>query len=298
VLAVILGGFQLRADTPIKISQGDYHGWKNCYFMRNAQAEIVIVPAVGRIMQFHFLGEEGPLWENEKLEGKSPDPVSREWGNFGGDKTWPAPQADWPAIAGRDWPPPAAFDSRPLEAKVHGDSVELVSPVDAHYGIRTRRLVKLDPGKPVMTVTTTYEKVEGTPRTVGIWIITQCREPQSIRVPVPEPTLYEKGYNLQCAHLPPSLKREGATITLTRDRATPHKIGNDAGSLVWIGEKVSLRIDSPRIAGATYPDNQSSAEVYTNADPLPYIELELLAPQKTMSIGDKTSQTSVYTLFR
>jgi hypothetical protein len=298
LLAAILGGFQLKADTTVKISQGDYHGWTNCIFIRNASAEIVIVPAVGRIMQFRFVGEDGPFWENEKLDGRNPDPVSREWGNFGGDKTWPAPQADWPAIAGRDWPPPAAFDSMPLDAHVRGDAVELVSPVDAHFGIRTRRLIRLDSGNPVMSVTTSYEKVEGAPRTVGIWIITQCREPKSIRVPVPETTLYENGYNLQCAHIPPGLKREGANITLTRDRATPHKIGNDAGSLVWIGEEVSLRIESPRIGGANYPDNQSSAEVYTNPDPLPYIELEMLAPLKTMSIGDKASQTSVYTLFK
>jgi hypothetical protein len=298
LLAVFYGGFQLEADTPVKISRGDYRGWRDCYFMRNALAEVVIAPAVGRIMQFHFLGEDGPLWENEKLAGRLPDPGSSEWGNFGGDKTWPAPQGHWPAIAGREWPPPAAFDSMPLEAHIQGDAVELVSPVDAHYGIRTRRLIKLDPGNPVMTVATTYEKVEGPARTVGIWIITQCREPKLIRVPVPEPTLYEKGYNLQCAHVPPSLKREGAAITLVRDRATPHKIGNDAGSLVWVGEKVSLRIDSPRIAGADYPDNQSSAEVYTNPDPLPYIELELLAPLKTMSVGDRTSRTNVYTLFR
>ncbi len=298
IIALIMGGFHLRADVPVKITEADYHGWKNCYFIQNAQAEIVIVPAVGRVMQFHFLGEDGPLWENRKLDGKNPDPTSREWSNFGGDKTWPAPQADWPKIATRDWPPPAAFDSMPVDASVRGDAVELVSAIDPHYGIRTRRLIQLDPRKPIMTVTTTYEKVEGDPRTVSVWVITQCSEPRSIRVPMPAPTLYEKGYNLQCPHVPPSLKVEGGTITLTRDRATPHKIGNDSGFLVWVGEKVSLRIDSPRVAGANYPDNQSSAEVYTNPDPLPYIELELLGQLKTLSVGDKTAQTSIYTLSR
>jgi len=297
-LIVILGGFAVKADTTVKITRADYHGWKNCCFVRNAQAEIVIVPDVGRIMQFHFLGEAGPFWENRKLDGKSPDPASTEWGNFGGDKTWPAPQADWPRIAGREWPPPAAFDSMPVEASVRGDAVELISPVDPRYGIRTRRFVRLDPEKPVMTVTTTYEKVEGSSSTVSVWIITQCADPRLIRVPVPRPGLFEKGYNLQCEHVPPGLKLEGGEITLTRDPKTPHKIGNDAGSLLWVGGKFSLRIDSPRVAGAAYPDNQSSAEVYTNPDSLPYVELELLGPLRTLSVGDKTSQTSVYTLIR
>ena len=159
-------------------------------------------------------------------------------------------------------------------------------------------MVKLDPEKPVMTVTTTYEKIEGAPSKVGVWIITQCGEPQVIRVPVPKPSLNKDGYNLQCEHVPPSLKLEGSEITLTRDRKTPHKIGNDAGSLLWVGEKVSLRIDSPRIADAEYPDHHSSAEVYTNPDPLAYIELELLGPMHTLSVGDKTSQTSIYTLMK
>ncbi len=285
-------------DTPVTIAQADYQGWKNCYFMHNAQVEAVVVPSVGRIMQFHFLGEDGPFWENRMLDGKSPDPSSAEWGNFGGDKTWPAPQADWPSIAGRAWPPPAAFDSMPVAVSIQGSAVELVSPVDPSYGIRTRRLIRLDREKPLMTVTTTYQKVDGSPKTISVWIITQCKEPRSIEVPVPKPTLFEKGYNLQCPHAPPSLKNEGGRITLTRDRTTPHKIGNDAGSLLWVGEGVSLRIDSPRIAGADYPDNQSSAEVYTNPDPLPYIELELLGPIRTLSVGDETEQTSVYTLAR
>lgn len=288
----------MRADTYVKIVQGDYHGWTGSYFLRNPQAEVVIVPAVGRIMQFRFFGEDGPFWENEQLEGKLPDPVSSEWGNFGGDKTWPAPQADWPSIATRAWPPPPAFDSMPVEGRILGNAVEMISPVDPHYGIRTRRLVQLDPAKPVMKVTTVFEKSTGAPRKVGVWVVTQCKEPRLIRIPVPKPTIFEKGYNLQCDHVPPSLEREGDTMTMLRDAATPHKIGNDSGVLEWIGRKVSLRIESPRVAGADYPDNQSSAEVYTNPDPLPYIELELLGPVKKLSPGDRISQTSAYTLFR
>lgn len=297
-LIVIQGGFAVKADTTVKITRADYHGWKDCCFMQNARVEVVIVPAVGRIMQFHFRGEPGPFWENRELDGKSPDPGSAEWGNFGGDKTWPAPQAGWPSVARRAWPPPGAFDSMPVEANIRGDAVELVSPVDPHYGIRTRRLVQLDGENPVMTVATTYEKVEGAPVTVGVWIITQCSEPRAIRIPVPKPTIFEKGYNLQCEHVPPSLKLVAEEIFLARDPATPHKIGNDAGSLLWVGDKVSLRIDSPRIAGADYPDHQSSAEVYTNPDPLRYIELELLGPLHKLSVGNKSTQSNVYTLIR
>jgi len=118
----------------------NYHGWTNSILVSNGRVEAVIVPAVGRVMQFRFAGtEDGPFWENRALDGKAPDPQSKEWSNFGGDKAWPAPQADWSRITPRAWPPPVAFDSMPAEARVDGFVVTLVSSVDPNYGIRTRR---------------------------------------------------------------------------------------------------------------------------------------------------------------
>jgi hypothetical protein len=115
--------------------------------------EVLIVPAVGRVMQFRFVGEEdGQFWENRAMDGKKPDSKATEWGNFGGDKTWPAPQEDWPKVTKRGWPPPPAFDSMPVKAEAFGAGVTLVSPIDPNYGIRTKRLVMLDPNKPDMII--------------------------------------------------------------------------------------------------------------------------------------------------
>ena len=85
---------------------------------------------------------------------------------------------------------------------------------------------------------------------------------------------------------------------MKRDRTKNTKIGNDSSKLFWIGEQWVLKIESPRVAGAIYPDQGSSAEVYTNADPLPYVELELLGPLQTMKVGGSISQTMKYTLGR
>lgn len=102
----------------VSVEKIEYHGWKNCLIMKNSEAEVIIVPEVGRVMQFRFAGEEdGVFWENRALDGKSPDPKSKEWGNFGGDKTWPSPQGDWPKVTDRAWPPPPAFDSMPVDAR-------------------------------------------------------------------------------------------------------------------------------------------------------------------------------------
>lgn len=282
----------------VDVQRAEHHGWRDALFLSNGRVEAVIVPAVGRVMQFRFVGEEGPFWENRALDGRPPDPQSSQWGNFGGDKTWPAPQADWPTIMPRAWPPPAAFDAMPVTATVTKETVTLVSPVDPYFGIRTYRRIQLDPKEPVLTITTEYEKVTGDPRPVSVWIITQLKDPARVYVPVPKDSKYPEGYNRQSKDLPLDLKVENGLLSLRRDPKANHKIGNDAGTLLWIGEKQMLRIDSARVPGAEYPDQGSSAEVYTNADPAPYVELEMLGPLRTLRVGERIQRTNTYTLIR
>ena len=50
------------------------------------------------------------------------------------------------------------------------------------------------------------------------------------------------------------------------------------------------------VAGAKYPDGGSSAEVYTQSDPQPYVELEMLGPIETVQIGDAIERVTTYTL--
>jgi hypothetical protein len=279
--------------------QTNYHGWPSAWVLNNGQAEVVIVPAVGRIMQFKFVDDpDGPFWENRALDGKEPDPKATEWGNFGGDKTWPAPQEDWPKLTPRGWPPPPAFDSMPVTVETAGPGLRLISPVDPHYGIRTRRLILLEPAAPEMTVETTYEKVSGNPSTVGIWTITQCKDPVAVFANPNPFAPWPEGYNKQSSTLPAQLKRDRGLLSLTRDPKEPHKIGTLSKYLLWVGEKQALSISHARVPNGTYPDHGSDAEVYTNPDPLPYVELELLGPLHRLAVGDTVGEWRRYTLFR
>ena len=280
----------------VTVQQIEYHGWKDALVISNGQVEAIIVPSIGRVMQFRFVGEEGVFWENPAVAGKPVNPAAKDWSNFGGDKPWPAPQADWPKITPRAWPPPVGFDASVWEAKVNGDFVELISPVDPQYGIRAIRRIKLDPSRPAMTITTVFEKVKGDPRTVAVWVITQLKDPDMILVPVPKDTRYAEGFQKQSKDLPAHFKAQKETISLMRDPQKSTKIGTDATMLIWVGAKHALRIEAPRVPNAEYPDNGSSAEVYTNADPLKYVELEMLGPLKEMKIGDKLEHTNLYTL--
>lgn len=287
-----------RSAAPIQIQIGPYFGWERCLTISNGKVEAVVVPAVGRVMVFRRAGASSVFWQDPALRGKAPDPEAKEWANFGGDKTWPAPQAEWGRMAGRDWPPPAAFDSMPAEAFFRRDAIVLRSPVDRHYGIRWERELRLDREAPVMTVVTTYEKVEGPPVRTGIWVITQLEDPVGVFARIPRETRYAEGFNRQSGeNLPAGLAVAGGVLSLRRGPDRWAKIGLDADRLVWVGETAVLRIDSPRVEGGEYPDQGSSAEVYTNPDPKAYVELEMLGPLHTLSPGERIQQTNTYSLF-
>ena len=94
------------------------------------------------------------------------------------------------------------------------------------------------------------------------------------------------------------LQRENDWLRFTRDRAASHKTGNDGSTLVWAGERQLLRIDLAHTPGAAAPDDGCSVEVYTNADPVPYVELETLGPLQTLRPGERLSATNTYRLAR
>ena len=134
--------FSVAALPVVSVATAQSHrGWSDAIILRNAAVEVVVVPSVGRVMQFRFVGEtDGPFWENEKLAGQRmpPEPWKAAHGSFGGDKTWPAPQSAW------NWPPPVAFDASAHTAHFAPDgSVTLSSPADPRAGLRASPVCKL-----------------------------------------------------------------------------------------------------------------------------------------------------------
>lgn len=278
-----------------------YHAWDDALRLSNQLVEVVAVPAVGRVMSFRFVDGENVLWEDPTLRGRRGDASGKEWVNFGGDKTWPSPEAEWKNYTGHPkWMPPAAFDALPVEGRIEGSTLVLTSPVDAAYGIRTIRRIALAPDKAEMTIETTYERVSGQPSKVAIWVITQFADPVAVYVPIGFRSVFPQGhYVFGSGAAPwPQLTTTERLIRVTRDPKAPHKLGGDADRMLWIGEKALCLVSTPRVRGAEYPDRGASAEVYTNPDPKTYVELETLGPLALLKPGDRISQTNTYALQR
>jgi hypothetical protein len=247
-------------------------------------------------MQFRRLGDRsGIFWENRDLDGMLHSTGASTWMNFGGEKCWPAPQSAWPFQQGRDWPPPAAFDAQPMESAEIKRGIALTSPVDPAYGIQVARQVELDPSLPRLRIRTEYRKLHGSAVTVGVWTIAQMREPERVYVPLLKESSFPEGFVLLMDDEPAGLKIDGRLLSLVRHPQSFAKIGTDAASLLWIGPKCVLRIDTECKPGI-YPDGGCVTEIYTNPGLENYVELETLGPLTAMEAGDRIEQTTSYTL--
>jgi hypothetical protein len=185
-----------------------------------------------------------------------------------------------------------------MQAVVTGDALELSSTVEQNrgtqgWGIQVIRRIELKAGQPVLRIQSEYRKVHGSPVKVAIWAITQMREPERVCMLLDPQSKLAGNYVHLLAAEPAELRIQGAVLSFARHRRAFTKIGADGSSLAWIGPNCVVRIDVEPMAG-NYPDGGCHTEVYTNPDPLPYVELETLGPLTHMSIGDRTHHVATY----
>ena len=274
-----------------------FHGWK-ALVLRN-RLEAVVVPAIGRVVALRIPGVAAPadpFWRHPALAATlAPDDSG--WINFGGDKAWPAPQSQWERIAGRPWPPPATFDARAYAATVVDGTVRLESEVDARYGMRVRRDVRLTADE--MTIDTTYQKVSGAPVRVAVWTITQLTSPERIFLLLPARSTFPGGRRDVSPVPPAGVAVDGRLLSLARDRQHKTMIVSDADALLWVGKDCVLlvhKLGPPPSVRAEWPGG-AHAQVYTSPDgDQPYVELELLGQLDELSPGEELSLSVGYRL--
>jgi len=180
-----------------------------------------------------------------------------------------------------------------MQAHPCENGVVLFSTADPGYGIEVVRHVELDAALPAMRIRTEYRKISGHPVEVGVWSITQMKDPERIFVLLPESQHLAGRYIQLMETKPAGLRIEGSLLSLSRNPQETAKIGTEGSSLLWVGTECMVRIDAETGPG-DYPDGGCVTEVYTNPDPLAYVELETLGPLATMAIGESIERTTTY----
>jgi len=276
-----------RLDPPAGSEKGvrqvTYRKWPGSYRISNDSIDLVVVPAVGRIMHYGLVDGGNLLWENPAL---SSDDGKGKWMNAGGDKIWPWPQDAWTRPGQRAFRPPVEWDSLPHTVEVTGPySLRMLSP--RWRGLRVVREIALDESGSRVRITSSIEANDHAAMAnapiVAPWMVTQVPEgsavlfharPENPRHELPFAgaswaTAIYPGEEICVLPKPPSITKifaSGRTLGWWRD------------NLLFIQQLVAPPKEEDR---AWLPYEQ--LQVYWETEPLnattPYIELEFTAPR-------------------
>jgi hypothetical protein len=311
--------WRAMANQPNTAVFTNYAKWTNggVVALNNGIVEVIIVPQANRVLQFRFLGEtNGAFYEVASNSGKTNTSIST-WIDYGADKAWVAPQNSW-QINNR-WPP-TDFDRRTNAISISNGVVTMTKAADLAFGLTCTRTIELLFNQPVMRVKTTYERVQNPTNinylntNIAVWIDIQASVSSQSRayIPAPTPSIFAPsnytasgdayfGNTLNNTNMPTSFRQQNGLMSFGTETAGHNwKYGFDSGTMVLVGTNLCLKLEAPRVAGATYTAGGSSAELWIGTlSSSPYFELEMLSPARTLAtgVGDKIEYVVTYSLF-
>lgn len=284
-----------------------YHGWKDALRLTNGTVEVVVVPSLGRVMHYGFVGGTNLIWEDPALAGKPVD--AKTFPRFGGNKAWPSPQEEWPLYIGHEWPPPPEADQTVFKVSFKGRGAVILESIPlVGFGVAIVREIHLAPKGTRVTLTTRLEYTGPAPakKPLGAWSITPVAAPDTLLARLSSRSPLTDGYKALGAFDPfASVTAKNGVLHIARNKDKSSKIGIDGetlgavyGDTLWL-----LRNRTPQTAGQSVPGER--LQVYANADSRedaarglpPYMELEMTSPRKALSRpGDSVSLTEVWEL--
>ncbi|MGD0462398.1 MAG: hypothetical protein ABSB74_07905 [Tepidisphaeraceae bacterium] len=271
--------------TRVKVERVAYRGFADAVRIANGTVEAIVVPSIGgRLMRFATVGGDNVLWENPTVAVSQ----AGQSGNWGGEKSWPWPQDQWPQRTGQDWPPPPASDQYPYQCQIEADGVRLISQTLSGYDVQIVREFKMAPAGAEMIEEISFQAAgpAAGAAPAGVWSIAEVPVTKNIFVRQTGDTVRPLGFS----PWPLPGKAIGGILMLDRPADFKSKIGLDADLLAVALRKqllsIELREVSPPAAG--YVPGEK-AQLYAEPDSSPavaglggFTELEFTSPTGTV----------------
>ena len=304
----------------VRVEEFNFHGWDGVR-LSNGIVEAVCVPEIGgRLMQFS-LGPHDYLFMNPELLGKrftfeehAGDGTILHWKNYGGAKTWPAPQG-WDGEGQWPGPPDPVLDTGRYGSETNNDeasvSVLMTSPPDARTGLRIRRLLSLGAASSRLQLELSFENISERTIRWSIWDVAQmsCMTAdgglnEDCWLYIPTDPKRERPYEILFGDDNPQYQLDAESDLLAvQYRGIVGKIGvhSPAGWIVFADRRSGfvLCMQFPYEREAEYPDKGATVECWTESpgapSPIPirspgYImEAEALSPLFTLQPGKVAS---------
>ncbi|MCE9615635.1 MAG: DUF4380 domain-containing protein [Lentisphaerae bacterium] len=275
-----------------------YAGWKQSYVLTNSVLRVVVVPAIGRIMEIRPAGVDNLLRNDPKLLGKRPSKTSA-FTNFGGDWLWPVSQRHWMNNQGTDWPPPELLADGPWEVEAWRNrdgsaSCLLMRKYGAPLNVIVTRLITVDEHEARIRILQRALCVGLSKLPVTLWNVSQIGGAERVYLPA-DPTL-EHGLRPLLFAAPPAthLARYGDILSFDAAAGGEYKFGGGPMNAWVAAQRGTVAIterETSRVAGPR-PDGGCAIEVYSNSG-LGYTEIETLSPEVLLQPGDSLENTLV-----
>ena len=286
-----------------------FKGWDGVY-LSNGLIDAVCVPEIGgRLMQFS-LGPQDYLFMNPELLGArftfeehAGDGELVNWKNYGGAKTWPAPQG-WDGEGQWPGPPDPVLDSGryDFETSQADDraSVLMISPMDERSGLRIRREISLVRGSSRLQFDLSFENISSRAIHWSIWDVAQmlCSTVEGelnddCWLYIPTDPDRERPYEIMFGDDNDQYQLDSSSALLAvQYRGIVGKIGvhSPAGWIAFADKQTgfALCMQFPYQPDAEYPDKGATVECWTESpgapSPIPIsspgyiLEAEVLSP--------------------
>lgn len=278
----------------LKIEQIAYAGWQHCYRLSNERIDLVVTTDVGpRIIRFGFVGEDNQFFEMQDQLGKV---GGNEWRLYGGHRLWHAPEH----IA-RTYCP----DNEPVQVTVESDHLMVVREAEPTTGIQKEMRIYLHPEEAKVRVVHLLKNCNLWSVNLAPWALSVMAAGGKAIVPLPPKTSY--GGNL----LPVSSialweytnladprwdwGKEFVMLEQDKNILTPQKAGFyvPAGWVAYAQSDALFIKSFVHDPAATYPDNNSNVELFTNAD---LLEVETLGALASVAPGESVKHEETWFL--
>lgn len=311
--------------------QTDFRGWSACY-LENGYIRLVAVPDIGGRVMAYDLGAYPFFFVDPDLVGKLFTPEENQgdgslaaWKNYGGDKTWPAPQG-WDDDTQWHGPPDPILDTgRYTLNEMSSDGtkavVRMTSPADPRTGVQITRQFTIFKGSSRVQLDITFRNVKDQPIRWGIWDVAQLRADKknsdgtlthdpgcTVSIPVNPKSRFPDGFNVMFGepNNPQWQVDQSARLFTAPYLWQIGKVGLDSPG-GWIAfanstQGYAFTETFEYTPGADYPDSGATVEVWTvgagEVGNLNYensgiylMETEVLAPMQTIQPGETTRFT-------
>ena len=175
----------MDAQETCTIATADFRGWQAAS-LSNGLVRLAAVPDIGGRLMAYDLGDYPYLFVAPDLAGKlfttaenQGDGSLAAWKNYGGDKTWPAPQG-WDGPEQWPGPPDAILDAgryHLVELSSTGSEARLrmVSPAGSPTGVQITREARIAAGTSRVNLHLSFTNIADRPVRWSIWDVVQLR---------------------------------------------------------------------------------------------------------------------------